>query len=87
MPPPVSVTKEVGGPARRRDRAVAPTLYWRASLAAEVAMSLAASRPAPGAVLTWTAQRRTTANVVAFLEQVETWIDPQSGGAPPSSTP
>jgi transposase len=35
-----------------------------------------AFQPATGAVLTWTAQRRTTANVVAFLEQVETWIDP-----------
>jgi transposase len=35
-----------------------------------------AFRPHTGAVLTWTAQRRTTANVVAFLEQVETWIDP-----------
>jgi transposase len=32
--------------------------------------------PATGAVLTWTAPRRTTANVVTFLEQVETWIDP-----------
>jgi hypothetical protein len=27
-------------------------------------------------VFTWTAPRRTTANVVAFLEQVETWADP-----------
>jgi DDE superfamily endonuclease len=35
-----------------------------------------AFQPQTGAVVTWTAQRRTTANVVAFLEQVETWIDP-----------
>lgn len=35
-----------------------------------------AFQPATGATWTWTAQRRTTANVVAFLEQVETWIDP-----------
>jgi len=35
-----------------------------------------AFQPATGTVLTWSAQRRTTANVVAFLEQVETWIDP-----------
>jgi transposase len=31
--------------------------------------------PATGAAFTWTATRRTTANVVAFLEQVESWID------------
>jgi len=35
-----------------------------------------AFQPATGATWTWTAQRRTTANVVTFLEQVETWIDP-----------
>jgi transposase len=35
-----------------------------------------AFQPATGEVLTWTAQRRTTANFVAFLEQAETWIDP-----------
>jgi hypothetical protein len=35
-----------------------------------------AFRPTTGAVLTWTATRRTTANFVAFLEQTETWIDP-----------
>jgi transposase len=29
-------------------------------------------------VLTWAAERRTTANVVAFFEQVETWLDPVS---------
>jgi hypothetical protein len=34
-----------------------------------------AFQPHTGAALTWTAQRRTTANVVAFLEHVETWID------------
>jgi hypothetical protein len=33
-------------------------------------------RPATGEVLTWTTTRRTTANVVAFLEQAERWIDP-----------
>jgi hypothetical protein len=32
--------------------------------------------PATGDVLTWTATRRTTANVVAFLEQTAAWIDP-----------
>jgi transposase len=32
--------------------------------------------PATGTAFTWTAQRRTTANVVTFLEQAETWIDP-----------
>ncbi|HEV2456924.1 MAG TPA: hypothetical protein VGS80_01050, partial [Ktedonobacterales bacterium] len=35
-----------------------------------------AFQPATGAVLTWTAARRTTANFVTFLEQVDTWIDP-----------
>ena len=35
-----------------------------------------AFQPHTGAAFTWTAQRRTTANVVAFLEQVETWIAP-----------
>ena len=35
-----------------------------------------AFQPATGAVFTWTATRRTTANVVAFLEQLELWIDP-----------
>ncbi|HEV2457489.1 MAG TPA: transposase [Ktedonobacterales bacterium] len=35
-----------------------------------------AFQPATGAVLTGTAQRRTTANFVTFLEQVDTWIDP-----------
>jgi transposase len=35
-----------------------------------------AFQPASGQALTWTAPRRTTANVVAFLEHVETWIDP-----------
>jgi transposase len=34
-----------------------------------------AFQPASGAAFTWTATRRTTANVVAFLEQLETWID------------
>jgi hypothetical protein len=34
-----------------------------------------AFQPHTGAVLTGTAQRRTTATVVVFLEQVETWID------------
>jgi hypothetical protein len=33
-----------------------------------------AFEPATGEVLTWTAERRTTANFVAFLEQVEEWI-------------
>jgi transposase len=32
--------------------------------------------PATGAALTVPYPRRTTANVVAFLEQVETWLDP-----------
>ena len=36
-----------------------------------------AFQPATGAALTWTATRRTTANFVAFLEETETWIDPQ----------
>src|SRR5262249_928887 len=35
-----------------------------------------AFQPSTGSVFTWTAPRRTTANVVTFLEQVETWIDP-----------
>jgi transposase len=35
-----------------------------------------AFRPTTGAALTWTAERRTTANFVVFLERVETWIDP-----------
>ena len=35
-----------------------------------------AFQPHTGAVCTWTAPRRTTANVVAFLEHVETWIAP-----------
>jgi hypothetical protein len=34
--------------------------------------------PATGAVLTWTAAQRTTANFVAFLEQTEAWLDPGS---------
>ena len=36
-----------------------------------------AFQPPTGRAFTWTAQRRTTANVVAFLEQVESWIDPR----------
>lgn len=36
-----------------------------------------AFRPATGEVLTWTATRRTTANFVAFLEQTETWVEPE----------
>jgi len=35
-----------------------------------------AFQPARGAALTWTATRRTTANFVAFLDLVETGIDP-----------
>ena len=35
-----------------------------------------AFQPATGAALTWSAERRTTANFVTFLELVETWIDP-----------
>jgi hypothetical protein len=35
-----------------------------------------AFQPATGAALTWTAERRTTANFVAFLEQTDTWITP-----------
>jgi len=35
-----------------------------------------ASRPATGEVLTWTAEQRTIANFVAFLEQAGTWIEP-----------
>jgi transposase len=34
-----------------------------------------AFEPATGDALTWSAERRTTANFVAFLEQVEAWID------------
>ena len=34
--------------------------------------------PATGAALTVPYPRRTTANVVAFLEQVESWLDPAS---------
>jgi len=34
-----------------------------------------AFQPASGVALTWTAERRTTANFVTFLELVETWID------------
>lgn len=33
--------------------------------------------PARGAVFTWTATRRTTANFVAFLEQTAAWVDPE----------
>jgi transposase len=33
-----------------------------------------AFQPATGEAFTWTAQRRTTANFVAFLEQAEAWI-------------
>ena len=35
-----------------------------------------AFQPATGEALTWTAQRRTTANFVTFLEQVDAWVDP-----------
>lgn len=35
-----------------------------------------AFQPAAGAAFTWTAERRTTANFVAFLEQAEDWVDP-----------
>jgi transposase len=35
-----------------------------------------AFQPVTGAAFTWTATRRTTANVVAFLEAAESWIDP-----------
>jgi hypothetical protein len=35
-----------------------------------------AFQPATGAALTWTAERRTTATFVAFLELAQTWIDP-----------
>ena len=35
-----------------------------------------AFQPATGAALTWSAERRTTANFVAFLEQADAWIDP-----------
>jgi transposase len=38
-----------------------------------------AFQPATGAVLTWTAPRRTTANFVAFLEHTETWLAPTIG--------
>jgi transposase len=34
-----------------------------------------AFQPATGDALTWTAPRRTTANFVAFLEQVEDWLE------------
>ena len=34
-----------------------------------------AFQPASGETLTWTAERRTTANFVAFLELAEAWID------------
>jgi transposase len=34
-----------------------------------------AFQPATGEALTWTAERRTTANFVAFLEHTETWVD------------
>ena len=37
-----------------------------------------AFQPASGEAVTWNAERRTTANFVAFLELVETWIDPQA---------
>jgi transposase len=33
-------------------------------------------QPASGAAFTWTAERRTTANFVAFLEQTDAWIAP-----------
>ena len=35
-----------------------------------------AFQPATGEALTWTAERRTTAHFVAFLEETEDWIDP-----------
>jgi transposase len=35
-----------------------------------------AFHPANGEAFTWTATRRTTANFVAFLEEVESWINP-----------
>jgi hypothetical protein len=35
-----------------------------------------AFQPATGAALTWTAERRTTANFVAFLKRADAWIDP-----------
>ena len=34
-----------------------------------------AFQPTTGAAFTWTAQRRTTANCVTFLEETEGWID------------
>jgi hypothetical protein len=37
---------------------------------------LGAFQPASGEALTWTAERRTTANFVTFLELVETWTHP-----------
>jgi hypothetical protein len=35
-----------------------------------------AFQPATGEVLSWTAQRWTTTNFVAFLQQAEIWIEP-----------
>jgi hypothetical protein len=35
-----------------------------------------AFQPLTGEALTWTAERRTTANFVAFLEQTDPWLDP-----------
>jgi transposase len=35
-----------------------------------------AFQPATGEAWTWSAERRTTANFVAFLELVESWVDP-----------
>jgi transposase len=37
-----------------------------------------AFEPATGDALTWSAGRRTTANFVAFLEQVDVWVDPSA---------
>ncbi len=37
-----------------------------------------AFEPATGDALTWSAERRTTANFVAFLEQVDAWVDPSA---------
>jgi hypothetical protein len=36
-----------------------------------------ACQPLTGAALPWSAERRTTANFVAFLEPVDAWIDPE----------
>ena len=36
-----------------------------------------AFQPLTGAAVRWSAERRTTANFVAFLEQTETWIAPK----------